>query len=213
MNDLFVTGTGTGVGKTVLSALLTAAFDGAYWKPIQTGREGGRVETDRETVMRCAEIDASLAPPERYIFDPPVSPHLAARQAGVTIDLETISKPRIDGNRPMIIEGAGGVMVPINDTDSMLDLMCRFRAPVVIATRTTLGTINHTLLTLNAVRQAQAVLAGVVMIGEENRNNREAIEHYGRVDVVGWIPPLEHLDRRTLVEVFERNFDRSAFNL
>ena len=71
MNDLFVTGTGTGVGKTVLSALLTAAFDGAYWKPIQTGREGGRVETDRETVMRCAEIDASLAPPERYIFDPP----------------------------------------------------------------------------------------------------------------------------------------------
>ncbi len=211
MNDLFVTGTDTEVGKTILSAMLTAALDAAYWKPLQTGREGGNQPTDRETVMRAAGIDASRAPAESHVFDPPVSPHLAARWAGVTIDLAAITRPETD--RRLVIEGAGGALVPINDADSMIDLMRRFGAPVVIATRTTLGTINHTLLTVEAVRRAGLTLAGVVMIGSENRDNRAAIEHYGKVAVVGWIPPLPRIDRTALLDVFENHFDRTVFDV
>ena len=213
MNDLFVTGTDTEVGKTILSALLTAEFNAMYWKPIQTGYQGGQVETDRQTVIRCAEVNESDTLPEAYVFDPPVSPHLAASQAGMKIDLETIHKPRSEGLRPLVIEGAGGVLVPINDRKTMLDLMRQLAAPIVIATRTTLGTINHTLLTINAVRNAGLRLTGVVMIGDENKNNRDAIEHYGQVSVIGWIPHLTRIDRSSLLDVFANNFDRSMFNV
>jgi dethiobiotin synthase len=213
VNELFVTGTDTEVGKTVLSALLTAALDAIYWKPIQTGCEHGRAETDRQTVVRCAEINISDTLPEAYLFDPPVSPHLAASQAGMTIDLATIQRPRVEGDRPLVIEGAGGVLVPINDQSSMLDLMCQLGAPVVVATRTALGTINHTLLTVNTVRGAGLTLAGVVMIGDENKHNREAIEHFGRIPVVGWIPRLARIDRAALIDVFQNHFDRSAFDV
>ena len=213
MSDLFVTGTDTDVGKTILSALLTARLDAVYWKPIQTGTEGGRVDTDRQTVIRCAEINESDTVAEAYLFDPPVSPHLAASQAGMTIDLATIQKPCVAGNRPLVMEGAGGVLVPINDHDSMLDLMCQLDAPVIVASRTALGTINHTLLTVNAVRGAGLTLAGVVMIGAENKNNRDAIEHYGQVPVVGWIPRLARIDRAALLDVFENHFDRRSFDV
>jgi len=213
VSDLFVTGTDTDVGKTILSALLTARLDAMYWKPIQTGTEGGRVDTDRQTVIRCAEINESDTVPETYVFDPPVSPHLAARQAGMTIDLATIQKPLVEGNRHLVMEGAGGVLVPINDHNSMLDLMTQLAAPIIVATRTALGTINHTLLTVNAVREAGLTLAGVVMIGAENKNNRDAIEHYGQVPVVGWIPHLARIDRAALLDVFQNHFDRRSFDV
>jgi dethiobiotin synthase len=201
-SDLFITGTDTGVGKTLLSALLVAALDRKYWKPIQTGAaEGIDAGTDRERVLRWAEIADEHAYPESYIFDPPVSPHLAARQQGTTIDLENIRRP--DSEHPIVIEGAGGVFVPINDSAFMLDLMRRLAAPVVVAARTALGTINHTLLTVFAIRRAKLALHGVVMIGKENIENRVAIERYGDVPVIGTIPWLETIDRRTLRSVFE----------
>jgi dethiobiotin synthase len=212
MSDLFVTGTDTNVGKTILSALLTARLDATYWKPIQTGCEGGRVETDRQTVIRSAEIDESRTRPEHYLFDPPISPHLAALQAGVKIDLAAIQRPHTDPMRPLVIEGAGGVLVPVNDQDTMLDLMRQLGAPIILATRTTLGTINHTLLSLNAIRHSGLTVAGVVMIGDENRDRRDAIQHYGEVPVVGWIPHLARIDRAALLEVFENHFDRAAFD-
>ncbi len=210
MSDLFVTGTGTGVGKTVLSATLVTGLNAAYWKPIQSGRLGGDAESDRESVVRWAGLDAGNAPPEAFIFDPPVSPHLAARNAGVRIDLSTLRKPELGGRR-LIIEGAGGVLVPINDRDMMLDLMKQLDARVVIASPTKLGTINHTLLTVNSVRQAQLNIVGIVMIGEENAENRKAIEHYGNVPVVGWIPILPTIDRSALLHAFTDHFDRTAF--
>jgi dethiobiotin synthetase len=203
--DLFITGTDTGVGKTLLSALLLAGQNRKYWKPIQTGAWEG---TDRETVMKWAEIPAECTLPESYIFDPPVSPHLAARQKGVIIQLEAIRRPTTPD--AIVIEGAGGVLVPINDGASMLDLMRHLAAPVVVAARTALGTINHTLLTLLAIRQAKLSLRGVVMIGKENVENRLAIERYGNVPVIGSIPWLETIDRQTLRRVFEQHFDRNA---
>src|SRR5207247_7857524 len=141
--DLFITGTDTGVGKTLLSALLVAALGRKYWKPIQTGACAG---TDRETVIKWTGIATAGAYPESYLFDPPVSPHLAAEQQGTAIDIATIQRP--SSADELIIEGAGGVLVPINSDGTMLDLMRHLGAPVVVASRTVLGTINHTLLTI-----------------------------------------------------------------
>jgi dethiobiotin synthetase len=208
MNGFFVTGTDTGIGKTVLSALLVAALDANYWKPVQTGATEG---TDRDSVREWAALPEERLYPERYCFDPPVSPHLAARQAGVRIGLDSFVFPPAEGSRTLIVEGAGGAMVPLNERELMLDLMRRLGLPVLVASRTSLGTINHTLLTIAALRGAHLNIRGVVLIGSENIENRKAIEHYGNVRVVGHIPILENIHRAALLEVFEKNFDRLAF--
>ena len=177
-----------------------------YWKPIQTGACEG---TDRQTVLRLTAIDPADAYPETYIFDPPVSPHRAAKQQGTTIDLQRIRRP--PSADPIMIEGAGGVFVPINDDAFMLDLMRELAAPVIIASRSELGTINHTLLTISAIRQAKLALHGVVMIGKEDVENRLAIERYGDVPVIGSIPRLDIVNRKVLQSVFEQRFDKNAF--
>lgn len=204
--DLFVTGTDTGVGKTLLSAVLVAALGRDYWKPIQTGAEEG---TDRENVLRWAEVNAGRAYPESYIFSPPVSPHLAAEWQQTSIELLKIRRPA--SAKALIIEGAGGILVPINEGESMLDLARHLRAPIVIASRTALGTINHSLLTIAAIRSANLDLRGVVMSGKENADNRRAIERYGNVPVIGWIPWLDRIDAKSLQAVFHQHFDTRAF--
>jgi dethiobiotin synthetase len=204
--DLFVTGTDTGVGKTLLSALLVAGLQRKYWKPIQTGASEG---TDRQTVIRWLDVPEASTYPEAYIFDPPVSPHLAAERQGIEIDFNRIRRPASAST--LIIEGAGGLLVPINGKQLMVDLIKHLEAPAVIATRTTLGTINHTLLTVASARHAGVDIRGVVMIGHENTENRRAIERYGNVPVIGSIPWLDRIDRPTLVSVFEQHFDARAF--
>jgi dethiobiotin synthetase len=208
MNGFFVTGTDTGIGKTVLSALLVAALDGIYWKPVQTGAIEG---TDRNSVRVWASCPEERLLLERYYFDPPVSPHLAAREAGVRIALDAFELPAPVANHPYIVEGAGGAMVPLNEQDLMLELMRQLGLPVIVAARTSLGTINHTLLTLAALRGAQLSVHGVVLIGAKNIENRRAIEHFGKVRVIGHIPVLEKIHRAALLEVFAKNFDPQAF--
>jgi dethiobiotin synthetase len=204
----FITGTDTGVGKTVVSALLCAALDAIYWKPIQTGTREG---TDRETVMQLAQLPRTRTIPETYRFAPPVSPHLAARRAGVRIELRKIRMPRFAQRDNLIVEGAGGALVPINGTQLMTDLMKHLKLPALLVARTSLGTINHTLLSLAALRAARIKVRGVVMVGKPNRENRKAIEHYGDVQVVGVIPWLTKVNRSALLETFRRTFDREAF--
>jgi len=208
MSGYFVTGTDTNVGKTVLSALLVAALDAFYWKPIQTGAVEG---TDRKSVRQWAEVAEERLALESYRFDPPVSPHLAARLAGTEIQLNRLVLPSAQENAKWIVEGAGGAMVPINERDLMRDLMMRIGFPVVIAARTTLGTINHTLLTVSALREARVPICGVVMIGDEDVENRRAIEHYGEVRVVGHIPMLKEINRAALLGIYEQHFDHRAF--
>lgn len=208
MTGYFVTGTDTNVGKTVLSALLVAALDAIYWKPVQTGTIEG---TDRESVRAWAEATEDQLPPERFLFGPPVSPHLAAREAGVRIHLDAMEFPDAPAGRKWIVEGAGGAMVPLNDCDLMRDLMVCIGFPVIIAARTALGTINHTLLTLAALREKRLPICGVVLIGEENIENRRAIEHYGDVRVVGHIPFLKQIHRAALLDVYKKHFDYRAF--
>ena len=208
-DDFFITGTDTNVGKTVLSALLVAALDGVYWKPIQTGACEG---TDRQTVMRMAEVPEGRTLPECYCFDPPVSPHLAAEAGGVCIDLGRIERPaRLSANDPLIVEGAGGIAVPVNDSESMLDVVRKLGMPVIVASRSALGTINHTVLTVNALRIAGADVRGVVMIGKKSKDNERAIERFARAPVMGRIPPLECIDRDTLLETFHTHFDTRYF--
>jgi len=205
---IFVTGTDTGVGKTVLSALLCAALDAVYWKPIQTGTEEG---TDRRTVMALAGIPDSQTGEEAYMYAPPVSPHLAARWAGDKINLGLLREPRVPAGKTLVIEGIGGVLVPINDTEFVTHLIRLLDAPVLLASRSSLGTINHTLLSLRALKTANIEIIGVVLIGEPNQDNREAIEQYGQVKVVGEIPKLAALNRDALREVFETRFQREVF--
>lgn len=204
----FITGTDTGVGKTVVSALLCAALDAMYWKPIQTGAREG---TDRKTVMRWIQLPRNRVIPETYCFGPSLSPHLAARRAGVRIALRKIGMPRIAAAESLIVEGAGGVFVPVNDTQLMIHLMKHLRLPVLLVSRTSLGTINHTLLSLAALRAEEIDIRGVVMVGRRNRENGQAIEHYGEVQVVGTVPALARIHRGALLEVFHKHFDPQVF--
>jgi dethiobiotin synthetase len=218
-NGLFVTGTDTNVGKTVASALLCTALNGVYWKPIQTGASEG---TDRAAVITYGELPDDRTLPEVYCFDAPLSPHLAAVRAGAVIDLAKIVLPEVpradtvlpeglETNRPLIVEGAGGVFVPVNETEFMLDVMRRLALPVLVVSRTALGTINHTLMTLHTLRNYGLTVLGVVMVGESNHENRRAIEEYGKAPVIGHIPRLQTIDRQGLLQVFEREFDKRYF--
>ncbi len=215
-HPLFITGTDTGVGKTVLSALLCAALDATYWKPIQTGNDGqtssdGTSEgIDRHTVIRLAGLPPERTLPERYLFGLPVSPHLAAREEGATIDLAEIRLPQNLAAR-LIIEGAGGALVPVNETQFMVDLIRHLNVPALVAARSSLGTINHTVLTVEALRARSIEITGVVAIGTLNTENERAIEHYGRVPVVGRVPHLEVIHRQVLLDVYRTHFNRTVF--
>ncbi|HWF37429.1 MAG TPA: dethiobiotin synthase [Candidatus Acidoferrales bacterium] len=203
----FITGTDTGIGKTVVSALLCTALDAMYWKPIQTGTRDG---TDRHTVIKLAQLPRSRALPEAFRFVPPVSPHLAAMRAGVRIDLRKINIPRIASHEHLIVEGAGGVLVPINEMQLMIDLMLHLKLPVLLVARASLGTINHTLLSLAALRAVKMTISGVILVGKKNADNYQAIERYGKIPIVGLVPPLATLNRTTLLHTFRKNFDQRA---
>lgn len=196
MKGLFVTGTDTGVGKTVAAAALLHRYRGIaplrYWKPIQTGIE---IDDDTTTVHRLGACAG------QEIFEPgvrlekPVSPHLAASRAGRRIDLAELRAMLPDEpDTSWIVEGAGGLLVPINEWQTMADWIAYLALPVLVVARSGLGTINHTLLTLEALQTRWLKIAGVLMMGEPNPDNRAAIEQYGRVPVVAEMPLLAPLD-------------------
>jgi dethiobiotin synthase len=161
--------------------------------------------TDSEWVRAVTDVSMDHFYAEAYRLKAPLSPHASAELEGIVIDPETIILP--DTNETLVVEGAGGVMVPLNDNFFMLDLIRKFSIPVLVVARSGLGTINHTLLTLNALRQYGIDITGVVMNGEINHSNRTAVERRGNVRVVAEIEPLEAINRQTLIEIYERFFD------
>ena len=189
MRGLFVTGTDTGIGKTVLSAALMLRYpEASYWKPIQTGPDDDTSEVGRLSGGQvCAE---GIRHPD------PVSPHLSRTRIDLNALVGQVSETTV------IVEGAGGVLVPVNESQTMVDLMVLLGLPVIVATRTTLGTINHTLLTLEALRARALRVAGVVMIGDvhliNSADNRAAIERYGRIRVIAEMPRLDPLTPESL---------------
>jgi dethiobiotin synthase len=201
MSGVFVTGTDTDVGKTVVSSALMHRLRQhvpvRYWKPIQTGIEDS---DDTATVARLGACTDDELVRTGIRLPRPVSPHLAARISRTTIRLPSLLETAhtAAAGRIWVVEGAGGVLVPINDEQTMVDLMAALQLPVVVAARSTLGTINHTLLTLQALRLRQLQIAGVVMVGDRNADNRAAIEQYGSVAVLGELPRLSPLDAGSL---------------
>jgi dethiobiotin synthetase len=199
---IFVTGTNTDIGKTLVSAILMCGSRGRYWKPVQTGLEEG---TDTQWIREMTGLPDSHFVPERYCLRHPLSPHAAAALEEVDISLEEFELPGpLSG--PLIVEGAGGVMVPLNDRHFMLDLIVRLGLPVLVVASSQLGTINHTLLTLDKLRSRGVEIAGVVMNGASDEGNRRAIEYFAQTRVVAQIQPLPLIDRRVLEEIFKANF-------
>ncbi len=202
MRGLFVTGTDTSVGKTVVSAALMHRYRKEvslrYWKPVQTGSEQDD-DTSAVRALGTCRVDEILD--EGVRLKHPLSPHLAAKLEGKRITIEQVHcslTTHADAKVTWIIEGAGGVLVPINESEQMVDLIRMFSLPVLVVVNTKLGTINHTLLTIEALRRRALIVAGIVMVGERNRPNREAIESHSVVSVLGELPHLSELNAANL---------------
>jgi dethiobiotin synthetase len=197
MSAFVVTGTDTGIGKTVFAAGLAGALGAAYWKPIQSGLDDG---ADAETVARLANVEVL---PEAYRLTQPLSPHRAAELDGVTIDPDRLAAPR---RRPLVIEGAGGVLVPVTRELPFANLFARWELPVVLVARTALGTINHSLLSIEALRARGVPIAGIAYVGEANEDNEATIAALGGVRRLGRLPRLDPLTRDTLAAAFAAHF-------
>lgn len=201
-----ITGTDTGIGKTVFAAALTDWVSGCYWKPIQSGLDG---ETDSEAVRRLGRIDARRILPEAYRLATPASPHLSAKLDSVAIRPERLLPPL--GNGPLVIEGAGGLMVPLTEKTVFADVFQRWQIPVVLCARTVLGTINHTLLSLEALRLRSIPVLGVAFIGDEQTETECTIAELGRVHVLGRLPHLAPLTPDSLRRAFRERFKLDDF--
>lgn len=200
-SGLVVAGTDTGVGKTVLSSLLTLVLDAEYWKPVQSGLEE---ETDTEAVMRMTRLAPERLHPEGYRLKLPLSPDQSSLAEGVTIESSRLVPPTCE--RPLIIELAGGLAVPLGSDLLQIDLLPQFNRPVVLAVRTGLGTLNHTLLSIEAIAARRIPCAGIVFIGDAHAGNQRSLERWSRVPIVGWIPHLEVIDLTALRTSYERHF-------
>ena len=201
MTRFVITGTDTGIGKTVFSAALAGAMRTPYWKPIQSGLED---ETDSEAVARLAGV-AVL--PEAYRLVTPASPHLAAEIDGVTIDAEALTPPE----GALIVEGAGGAFVPVTRSLLYADLFARWRIPVIVCARTSLGTINHSLLTIEALKSRGVPIHGLVFLGDAMDDSEAIIADIGGIRRLGRLPFLDPLTPETLAQAFPAHFDRADF--
>ena len=208
MKPLIITGTDTGIGKTVVAAMLALALDGYYWKPIQSGTEGG---TDRERVAELTGLSRERLLPERFVLTEPLSPHRAAELDGVSIDAGMLALPRVPDASWLIVEGAGGVLVPINRAMLQIELFAHWSAPVVVVARTRLGTINHTLLTLEALRRRDIDVLGIVFVGDSMPDSERTIAEFSGVKRLGRLPLLSLLTAKSLREAFAAHFNRGDF--
>ncbi|MGY4310109.1 dethiobiotin synthetase [Bradyrhizobium sp. USDA 4369] len=204
---IVVTGTDTGIGKTVFAAALTGLLGACYWKPVQAGLAE---ETDSRCVQRLADLADDRLVPEAYRLAAPASPHLAARLDGVSIDPLRLNPPDT-GGRPLVIEGAGGVMVPLTADTLYLDVFARWQWPVVLCARTSLGTINHSLLSLAALRSRGIAVLGIAFIGDACADSEETICRLGAVKRLGRLPWLPALNARSLQQAMAAEFRHADF--
>lgn len=196
MKRIFVTGIDTDIGKTVVSAILTEALEADYWKPIQAGNLDA---TDTDMVRKLISNSKSVIHPVTYRLTQPLSPHAAAAVDGVTIDMDTIrlSMPSSNG-RDLIIEGAGGVMSPVNDSFVVMDLIKSLDAEAVIVSKHYLGSINHTLLTIDAMRRKGLPIVGVFFNGKPVQTSIDFILRYSGIKPLGFIDEEKLLDKEVV---------------
>jgi len=213
MKGFFVTGTDTSVGKTICSAVLMNNLrktrEVCYWKPIQTGIEE---DDDTETVKTLANCAGEEIFDVGFRLEKPLSPHLSARLANVEITigktLQFIENKK--NSKFWIVEGAGGIFVPLNEKELMVDLIKALNLPVIVAAHSGLGTINHTLLTLEALRNLNLEIFGVILNGEPNAENRKAIEHFGKIKVLAEVPKFKKINAENLADWTRENLDAFA---
>lgn len=203
-----ITGTDTGIGKTVFAAMLMLGTGAHYWKPIQCGVEEG---IDTRIIQNLTNLPDERFLPEAYIFSEPLSPHRAAEIDGQDVDIDRLQVPEMIG--PLLIEGAGGLMVPLTRKNLQINLFKRWNLSVILCARTGLGTINHTLLSLEALWSRNIPVHGVAFIGEEIPDTMKVIGEMSGAKILGRLPYLMHLNAETLKTAFERNFRREDFIL
>ena len=201
MTRFVVTGTDTGIGKTIFSAALAQATGTPYWKPIQSGLEE---ETDSEVVARLAGVPIR---PEAWRLVTPASPHLAAEIDGVNIDVERLAPPPGE----LIVEGAGGALVPVTRATLYADLFAKWQIPVIVCARTALGTINHSLLTIEALKARGVPIHGLAFLGNAAEDSEAIIAAISGVRRLGRLPIIDPLTSETLAEAFDANFDIADF--
>ena len=203
---IIVTGTDTDVGKTVVAAGIAMSIPQAlYWKPIQSGLEG---MTDTEAVQMLTGLPPERFLPEAYRLATPASPHLSARLDDIIINPAMLRLP--DVSAPLVVEGAGGLMVPLTDGYLTIDLFARWRQPVVLVARTGLGTINHSLLSIEALRARDIPIGGILFSGEADEENERIIPHIAGVPSLGRLPWMETLDRARLHLAMQAHVDLAA---
>lgn len=195
MKHYFITGIGTGIGKTIVSAILTEALKADYWKPIQAGELNN---TDSMKVRSLISNTTSFIHPEVYCLSKPMSPHASAKADKIIIDLKKIKLP--DTSKTLIIEGAGGIMVPLNDKQLVIDLIKQLKAEVIIVVKNYLGSINHTLLTYEALRNKKIPIAGIVFNGKPTPSSEEFITKYTGLDCILRIHEENTIDSKTIIK-------------
>ncbi|MEO8375060.1 MAG: dethiobiotin synthase [Sphingomonas bacterium] len=203
---IIVSGTDTDIGKTVFAAALAGALDASYWKPVQAGMEGGG---DAVTVATVGGVPPARILPEAYRLQTPCSPHRAAEIDGVEIEIDRLALPTVDG--PLIVEGAGGVLVPVTRDLLFADLFARWGQAVVLVARTGLGTINHSLLSIEALRSRGVSILGIAFVGDAIEDSEAIIAQIGGVKRLGRLPRLAALNAQTLRAAFLENFDLEDF--
>jgi dethiobiotin synthetase len=198
-----ITGTDTGIGKTIFAAGLATALGATYWKPVQAGMDDGGDSAN----VRALGVQNILT--EAYRLKTACAPHVAAAIEGIEIDPDALALPKVEGS--LVIEGAGGVLVPLAGEMLFADLFAIWRAPVVLVARTALGTINHSLLSIEALRRRGVEILGVAFVGDPEPESESAILRLGQVQRVGRLPWLDPLDRGTLGAAFAEHIDLAPF--
>lgn len=198
----FVSGTDTDVGKSVISSILVMGLQAGYWKPVQSGKIP---QTDTEFIKEITGLADSHFFPETYLLNEPLSPHASAKLDGIGIEMNRFILPSFQQSH-LVVEGAGGLLVPLNGDEMIIHLISHLNLPVLLVARSGLGTLNHTLLSIEAIRKRELELLGVVMNGEPNPSNEKAILKYGEVNRLFRVPVLNNLSPHSLQSQYLESF-------
>ena len=193
MRKIFITGIGTGVGKTIVSAIVTEALQADYWKPIQTGSGDGK---DSDTVKSLISNNKTKIHPEAFSLSLPASPFAAAEKEGIKIEIKNITLPQTENT--LVIEGAGGLMVPINEHELMIDMMEAWDAEVILVSQNYLGSINHTMLSCMALADRNIKVLGIIYNGEDNLMAERSVLSFCDFPVIGRIKPEKEMTRQKI---------------
>ena len=203
---IFITGIGTDVGKTIVSAIVTQALQADYWKPIQAGDLDN---SDSHKIQRYISNDKTVIHDNSYKLNTPASPHLAAQKDGITIDLKKITEPKTKNH--LVIEGAGGILVPLNNKDCIIDLI-KSDYKIIVVSRHYLGSINHTLLTIEALKNRNLSVSGIIFSGDENKATEEIILNKTNIKFIGRIENEPYFDQN-VVQYYADIFRENLLNL